>query len=602
VILHFVLAIVTLLALLTPTAQPQPADQLCFSETSLCISGPVRTRWENAGGLPVLGLPLTPLRTETVQGRATQVQWFERARLELVPGATSQDAVHLGRVGAELLARQGRDWTTLPRSQPSSACRHFPETGHSLCGQLLRAWEAGGGLPILGLPLSGPRTEAPAGGRPRTVQWLERGRLELHPELPAPADVQLGRVGAELLAAPEPALGLSARDGLIAFESSSGLERELFPAADPARASFIYAMSAAGAERRALTRTHAQRDESPAWSPDGSRIAFHSPRAGGLPEVYAIDADGANLTRLTYNDVADGFPAWSPDGSRIAFASERDGNWEIYLMAADGSGQTNLSRSPGATDTQPAWSPDGSRIAFRSTVFGRDDEILVMAADGSGQTNLSRSASSNEAAPSWAPDGAQLAFESNRDGNREIYVAALAGGVPRNLTRHVAGDYSPAWSPDGSMLAFETDRDGNRELYVMRADGSGQANLSRSPATDERHPHWLATQPPQPDPCPDVAAPVSARVAPGRCVRVGQEVSIDVYGFLANTRFEYRVTAPDGSRSPPLAGGRVDERGELHGIRFPAGSLRTGLWRFEFTFLAGERPFHSATVTLRVEQ
>ena len=597
---RLIFAIVTLLALLTPAVQAQSVDQLCFNETGFCISGPVRARWEQAGGLPVLGLPLTPLRPETVDGRPSQVQWFERARLELELGAASPEAVRLGRVGAELLARQGRDWTMFPRSQPSPACRHFPETGHSLCGQLLRAWEAGGGLQVLGLPLSGPRTETLAGGRPRTVQWLERGRLELHPELPVPADVGLGRVGAELLAAPEPPLGLSARDGLIAFESSAGLDRELFPAADPNRASFIYAMSAAGAERRALTRTHAQRDEAPAWSPDGSRVAFHSPRAGGLPEIYVIDADGANLTRLTFNEAADGFPAWSPDGARIAFASERDGNWEIYAMAPDGSGQVNLSRSPGATDTQPAWSPDGSRIAFRSTVFGRDDEILVMATDGSGQTNLSRSPSSNEAAPSWSPDGAYLAFESNRDGNREIYVAAINGGPPRNLTRHAGGDYAPAWSPDGSRLAFETDRDGNRELYVMRADGSGQANLTRSPASDERHPHWLAAPRLSPDPCPDVAEPVSARVAPGRCVRVGQEVSIDVYGFLANTRFEYRVTAPDGSRSPPLAGGRVDERGELHGIRFPAGSLRAGLWRFEFTFLAGDRPFHSATVTLSV--
>jgi hypothetical protein len=81
----------------------------------------------------------------------------------------------------------------------------------------------------------------------------------------------------------------------------------------------------------------------------------------------------------------------------------------------------------------------------------------------------------------------------------------------------------------------------------------------------------------------------------------GQEVTVSVHGFLAGARFEYRVTAPDGSRSPPLAGGHVDAHGELRGIRFPAGALAPGRWRFEFTFLAaGDRPFHSAAVHLRV--
>lgn len=584
-----------LLAALAAPAQAQ-GEARCFAETGRCVAGPVRAFWEAGGGLAVFGLPITDPRPEAVEGRAVTAQWFERARLELRPDGS----VAAGRLGAELLAAQGRDWRHFPASEPQPGCRHFPETGHQLCGPLLAAWLAAGGLPALGLPLSGPRTETLADGRPRTVQWAERGRLELHPDLPPPHAL-LGHVGAEILAAPPPPLGLAARDGRVAFSSSAGLDRALFPAADPHAASVIHARSAAGAEPHAITRAHAQRDEAPAFSPDGSRVAFHSPRAGGLPDIYVADADGANLARLTTSPAADGFPAWSPDGARIAFASERDGNWEIYVMNADGSGQTNLSRNPGATDTQPAWSPDGGWIAFRSTVFGRDDEIFTMRPDGSEAANRSRSPRSNEAAPAWAPDGSLIAFETNRDGDREIYAMRADGSAQTNLTRHPADDYAPAWAPTGSLIAFETDRDGNREVYLMRRDGSGQANLTRSPASDEREPTWAPAPIPPPDICADVAQPVSARVAPARCLTAAQDLAVHIFGFLANSRFEYRVTAPDGSRSPPLAGGFVDERGERQGIRFPAGSLAPGRWRFDFTFLdhAG-RPVHSASVEARV--
>ncbi len=85
------------------------------------------------------------------------------------------------------------------------------------------------------------------------------------------------------------------------------------------------------------------------------RIAFHSDRDGN-PEIYVMDADGSNVTRLTNDPADDGFPTWSPDGSRIAFFSDRDGNPEIYVMDADGSNVTRLTNHP-ALDAVPAWSP-----------------------------------------------------------------------------------------------------------------------------------------------------------------------------------------------------------------------------------------------------
>jgi Tol biopolymer transport system component len=103
----------------------------------------------------------------------------------------------------------------------------------------------------------------------------------------------------------------------------------------------------------------------PAWSPDGTRIAFDSDRDGNS-EIYVMDADGANQTRLTINTSNEHKPTWSPDGTRIAFNSDRDGNYEIYVMDANGSNQTNLSNNTATeywNDWQVATDTDGDGVA-----------------------------------------------------------------------------------------------------------------------------------------------------------------------------------------------------------------------------------------------
>ena len=129
------------------------------------------------------------------------------------------------------------------------------------------------------------------------------------------------------------------------------------------------------------------------------KIAFVSDRDGN-DEIYVMDADGSNLTRLTNNPAIDDSPAWSPDGTKIAFVSYRDGNEEIYIVDADGSSQTRLTDNS-ASDCFPSWSPDGTKIAFSSDRDG-NDEIYVVDADGSSQTRLTDN-SADDDQPEWSP-------------------------------------------------------------------------------------------------------------------------------------------------------------------------------------------------------
>jgi hypothetical protein len=211
------------------------------------------------------------------------------------------------------------------------------------------------------------------------------------------------------------------------------------------------------------------------------RVVFTATRDGD-EEIYVMDADGTNQTRLTADPGIDNAPVWSPDRTRIAFVSTRDGSHDIWVMNADGSGPAQLTMSP-ALDQLPAWSPDGTRIAFYSTRDG-NHEIYVMNADGSGQVNISNSPGIDYW-PRWSPDGSKLAFSSDRAGSQDIWVMNADGSLPVQLTTDPAIDYTPAWSPDGSRIAFSSERFGGvEEVMIMNSDGSSQTRLTASPTED----------------------------------------------------------------------------------------------------------------------
>ena len=113
----------------------------------------------------------------------------------------------------------------------------------------------------------------------------------------------------------------------------------------------------------------------PAFSPDGKRLAFGSSKDGDF-EIYTMDPEGGNVTRLTHSPGLDMRPAWSPDGKRLAFISNRDGRYEAYVMQADGAGVQRLTNHP-ERDDYPAWHPDGKRLALVSERDGQFDLYLL---------------------------------------------------------------------------------------------------------------------------------------------------------------------------------------------------------------------------------
>lgn len=208
----------------------------------------------------------------------------------------------------------------------------------------------------------------------------------------------------------------------------------------------------------------------PAWSPDGSKIAFAASRNGNW-DIYVVNGDGSNVTRLTTDPAIDDSPDWSRDGKQIVFSSMRGEGWrDIYVMNVDGTNLKRLTRDP-ASDYQPVWSPDGRKIAFVSDrAGGGDTEIYSMNADGSGITRLTFDPNPN-GMPDWSPDGSLIAYDRYEpQGTGAVYVMAANGAGEKRLTN---GGGAPAWSPDGKFIVYSAG-----SLYVIKADGTGVHQLS----------------------------------------------------------------------------------------------------------------------------
>ena len=184
----------------------------------------------------------------------------------------------------------------------------------------------------------------------------------------------------------------------------------------------------------------------PAWSPDGTTIAFAS-RRSGTSHIYVMDANGGDLRRLTDSTQDDDHPSWSPDGARIVFSREG----AIFTVAASGGTARRIGSRPGSA-VDPAFSPDGGRIAYGYRRPGFEiREVFVMNADGTGVRQLTK-LESTSGLPAWSPDGRRIAFQSSAQlGHAEIYTIGVDGKGLRRVTSSDSDVIQPAWSPEAGL-------------------------------------------------------------------------------------------------------------------------------------------------------
>lgn len=179
----------------------------------------------------------------------------------------------------------------------------------------------------------------------------------------------------------------------------------------------------------------------------------------GKYQIHVMNADGTNITRLTDTEADNNSPVFSPDGSRIAFVSSRDGKSQIYIMNADGTNQTRLSDAT-VEDWAPAFNPDGTKIVFASSRRGAA-EIYVMNTDGTGVVRLTNLTDltkrlPGDLEPRFSPDGRKIAFVSKArdcagvlDPNCGGIYLMNADGTRIMRLIHLTFDEGPRFSPDG---------------------------------------------------------------------------------------------------------------------------------------------------------
>ncbi len=247
-------------------------------------------------------------------------------------------------------------------------------------------------------------------------------------------------------------------------------------------------------------------DNYPNLSPDGRQLAFQSTR-GGSWAIWIADANGANPRRL-YDGAGAGKdpvnPVWSPDGRQIAFAMRPndatiDEESDVYAMDADGTNVRRLTRAVG-DDAHPHWSADGKRIFFNSgrATQGQPEprsawsEIYSMASDGSDLRKHS-DCQSTCTYPTPSPDGRSVVYRrvtrtagqnwdwSASARNSEVFVGSLDGSRTVNVSNSPAFDGWPTWSPDSRWVVFASNRDKaiTGQIYAVRPDGTGLRRLTQ---------------------------------------------------------------------------------------------------------------------------
>jgi Tol biopolymer transport system component len=227
-------------------------------------------------------------------------------------------------------------------------------------------------------------------------------------------------------------------------------------------------------------------DMSPAWSPDGRRIAFARFLSSAVGDVYTIPAAGGASTRVTNDSHNIRGIAWTRDSRSMVISSNRGGVYGLWKVSADDHAMRPLN-APGETAIQPVLSSDNRLLIYAdattTTNIWRFDRETQTSERFIASTRHSNSAS-------WSPDGRRIAFASDRSGSRELWIANADGSQARQLTKFGRGDFGRiSWSPDSAQIVFEARPDGHAKAFVIRLDGGAMRPLHDEPF-EQRYAAW----------------------------------------------------------------------------------------------------------------